>query len=64
MKSLQSPDNSLEKSYSLPLIATTSLFQWNTHIGEIGSSVGGVFVVLSVIQFGFSLEWGCNMGDL
>ena len=28
------------------------------------SSVGGVFIVMSVIQFWFSLEWGCDVGDL
>ena len=32
---------------------------------EIGSSVGGLVLRLSysVIQFWFSLEWGCNVGD-
>ena len=34
--------------------------------GEIGSSVGGLVLLLSlsVIQFWFSLEWGCDVGDL
>ena len=34
--------------------------------GEIGSSVGGFVFLLSfsVIQFWFSLEWGCDVGDL
>ena len=34
--------------------------------GEIGSSVGGLVLRLSysVIQFWFSLEWGCDVGDL
>ena len=34
--------------------------------GEIGSSVGGLVLLLSlsVIQFWFSLEWGCDAGDL
>ena len=33
---------------------------------EIGSSVGGLVLRLSfsVIQFWFSLEWGCDVGDL
>ena len=34
--------------------------------GEIGSSVGGLVLMLSlsVIQIWFSLEWGCDVGDL
>ena len=34
--------------------------------GEIGSSVGGLVLRLSfsVIQFWFSFEWGCDVGDL
>ena len=34
--------------------------------GEIGSSVGGFVLLLSlsVIQFRFSFEWGCDVGDL
>ena len=34
--------------------------------GEIGSSVGGLVLLLSlsVIQIWFSLEWGCDVGDL
>ena len=34
--------------------------------GEIGSSVGGLVLrlSLSVIQIWFSLEWGCDVGDL
>ena len=33
---------------------------------EISSSVGGLMLLLSlsVIQFWFSLEWGCDVGDL
>ena len=33
---------------------------------EIGSSVGGLVLRLSfsVIQFWFSFEWGCDVGDL
>ena len=33
---------------------------------EIGSCVGGLVLRLSysVIQFWFSLEWGCDVGDL
>ena len=34
--------------------------------GEKGSSVGGLVLLLSlsVIQIWFSLEWGCDVGDL
>ena len=34
--------------------------------GEIGSCVGGLVLLLSlsVIQFWFSSEWGCDVGDL
>ena len=34
--------------------------------GEIGSSVGGLVLrlSLSVIQIWFSFEWGCDVGDL
>ena len=34
--------------------------------GEIGSSVGGLVLLLSlsVIQFWFSLEWGCDADDM
>ena len=34
--------------------------------GEIGSSVGGLVLLLSlsVIQFWFSFEWGCDVDDL
>ena len=34
--------------------------------GEIGSCVGGLVLrlSLSVIQIWFSLEWGCDVGDL
>ena len=37
-----------------------------TENGEIGSSVGGLVLLLSlsVIQIWFSLEWGCDGGDL
>ena len=37
-----------------------------TENGEIGSSVGGLVLLLSlsVIQIWFSLEWGCDVGDL
>ena len=37
-----------------------------TENGEIGSSVGGLVLRLSysVIQIWFSLEWGCDVGDL
>ena len=33
---------------------------------EIGRSVGGLVLLLSlsVIQISFSLEWGCDVGDL